>query len=97
MIQSPEIQRLAADAVAANLPPDVVQRILSEPIVDSFGNDALRLTLVINSDAVDKITGDAALDTLAAIQTNLQKAGEERFAFVEYATEEDLLDAGDQS
>ena len=47
-------------------------------------------------DAISRISGDAALENLVGLQKSVQRAGEDRFAFVEYATEEELA-AGDDT
>jgi hypothetical protein len=95
MIQNTQIERIAKEVASANLSPQVVQRVISVPIVDSQGSDALRITIVIAPNSVDRISGDAALDTLAQIQSGLENAGEGRFAVVDYATEAELADVGD--
>jgi hypothetical protein len=51
--------------------------------------------IVINSGSEARISGDAALDTLVGIQDRLRREGEERFAIVEYATDEELNAVGD--
>jgi hypothetical protein len=95
MIQPAEINAIATRAARAKLPTGVVQRVFSEPTVTWLGEDALRLTIVLAPNSVQQIDGDAVLDTLVEIQRDLQRAGDERLAIVEYATEDDLLDVGD--
>ncbi len=95
MIDEQQISAIASSTAQAILAPGTVARIISEPTVDSQGNDALHITIVINPQASKKITGNQALDTLAQLQTKLQEAGEQRFAVVDYATEDELIDGGD--
>jgi hypothetical protein len=64
-------------------------------MTDSQGHDALRVTIVIRPGAADKLKGDSVLDTLVEIQDRLREAGEERFAIVEYATQDELETGGD--
>jgi hypothetical protein len=72
-----------------------ISSISSSTAIDSEGRDALRITIVINPGSEAKISGDAALDTLVGIQGRLRSEGEERFAIVEYATNEELSAGGD--
>jgi hypothetical protein len=95
MLEQTRIREIAKDVAAANLPSSVVRDILVEPGIGSRGDEILRITMVIVPDGVSRISGDASLDTLVAIQSRLRDAGEERFPIVEYATEEELQESGD--
>ncbi len=95
MLAKNKILKIARDAATANLSSSAVSQVLSEPTTDSEGRDALRITIVIKPNALGRLTGDAALDTLVEIQSNLRQAGEERFPIVEYSTESELLESGD--
>ena len=95
MLTLDQIDRLVGEVAAATLSSGVVDRIYTEPTIDSLGREALRITIVIEDDAVPKISGDAALETLVGVHKKLQEAGEERFPIVEYATHEDLAEGGD--
>ena len=64
-------------------------------MIDSQGQDALRITIVIAPGAETRISGNAALDTLVGIRDQLRRAGEDRLAIVEYATKEELDAGGD--
>jgi len=57
--------------------------------------EAWRVLIVLAPDAVSRVSGDAVLDNLAGLQKSVQRAGDDRFAFVHYATEEELA-AGDE-
>lgn len=96
MITTTKIDEIASRAARAKLPNNVVERVFSEPTVDSWGADALRLTIVIAANSVERIDGDSLLDTLVQIQHDLQNAGEERFAIVEYATQAELDDVSSE-
>jgi hypothetical protein len=97
IISSEAALKIAEQVATANLTPQVFKRVLSEPAVDSEGQDALRLTIVIANNSVAQITGDMVLDTLVEIQRGLEQAGDERLAIVDYASEEELSDASGQS
>lgn len=93
MIAPAEINSIATKAARAHLSKKTVQRVFSEPTIDSRGEGALRVTIVVAPNAVEEIEGDALLETLVQIQQDLQRAGEERLAIVDYATEAELADA----
>ncbi len=96
MLPTRQIEEIATKVAQANLTPEVAHRVLSEAIVDSEGQDALRLTIVIAPEAVEKIDGRRLLDNLVDTQRQLQQAGEERYAVLSYTTEQELADGGDQ-
>jgi hypothetical protein len=95
MLTLDQIDRLVGEVAATTLAPGVVNRIFSEAVIDSAGGDALRITIVIDDNALSKISGDATVDTLVAVQKRLFEAGEERFPIVEYATVRELAQSGD--
>jgi hypothetical protein len=90
MLETNKISEIARQAATANLASKSVQSVHTEPATDSEGREALRVTIVIKSDALRKLKGDAVLDTLVDIQHNLREAGEERFPIVDYITEDEL-------
>lgn len=90
MITLDDANRVVGNAASATLKDAGLIRALTEDTVDPDGRDALRVVLVV--DAENKITGDLAVEVLVRIQQDLQRAGEDRFAYVEYATEEDLAE-----
>lgn len=67
-----------------------VRRAIAEPTVDSQGEEALRITLVLDPQAIEHITGDHALDVLFEINEALQSAGDDRLPIISYATEEEV-------
>jgi hypothetical protein len=95
MLDIEKVTQISSDIAKANLPPRSVVRVESEPTVDSEGHDALHLTIVVASDAADKITGDAVVDTLVQIHDHLRDAGDAGFPIIEYATEAELEEIGD--
>jgi hypothetical protein len=95
MLDENKIRQIAHEVATTTLSKANFSSILSGPAVDSEGQDALRITIVIKPAAVAKIDGDAALDTLVQIRTRLLKAGEERFPIIEYATAKELRERGD--
>lgn len=92
-----EIDTIATEAAQANLTPSVARRVFSESTIDSQGQDALLLTVVVSPSAAESISGEALIKNLIDTQNRLREAGEDRRAIFSYATEEDLASAGDQS
>jgi hypothetical protein len=90
MLDLEKVTQISSEVAKANLPPQGVVRIESEPTVDSEGNDALHLMIVVAPEAADKITGDAVVDTLVQIHDRLRDAGDDRFPIIEYTTEAEL-------
>ena len=95
MLKPAEISEIAEEVARAKLSPEVVREVLAEPATDSEGHEALRVTIVIEPGAANKLKGDSVLDTLLQIQDRLREAGEDRFAIVEYATQDELETGGD--
>jgi len=95
MLDERKIEEIAKRVASANLTSTNVTSVSSSPTIDSLGQDALRITIVIKSGAESTISGDAALDTLVGIRDKLRLAGEERLAIIEYATKEELEAGGD--
>lgn len=95
MIEAVDVARIAEEVAREKLGAENVVRTVAEPMVDWTGAEGWRVLIVLASDAVARISGDAALDNLSLLQERLQAAGDERFGFVEYATEEELAEEGD--
>jgi hypothetical protein len=92
MIGEAEVARIAEDVAREKLGDDNVVRIVAEPMADWTGADAWRVMIVLAPEAIFRLSGDALLDNLSLLQERLQKAGDDRFGFVEYATEEELAE-----
>lgn len=96
MIEAADVARIADKVARKELGAENVVRVEAEPMVDWTGAEGWRVLIVLAPDAISRIPGDAALDNLVGLQKSVQRAGDERFAFVEYATEEELA-AGDDT
>jgi hypothetical protein len=92
MLDNTEVNLIVRTAATANLGSATFSDVISEPTADLDGRDALKITIVLEPEVVGTIEGDAALNTLVEILGNLQKAGDERFPIIEYATEQELLE-----
>ncbi len=94
MIQDREIADIARQIAKAKHGQQAVEDAISEPIINSQGREALRITIVVKPNKVSGLKGDAILDTLVEIQNKLLNVGEERSAIVEYATKKELAESG---
>src|ERR1700693_2359419 len=94
-LQPADIEREAVDVAKKHLGAKYVVRAIAEPAVDLDGDDAWRITIVIEPEAVDAISGDAVLDNLVQIHERLRQYGDERLPIVEFATEEELRESDD--
>ncbi len=71
--------------------------VVAENVVNSSGEPALRVTLIIASETAGAITGDNALKLLVELNDSLQRLGDERFAIIEYATADDVPTEEDEA
>jgi len=92
MLDLAKVAQISTEVAQANFGSQNVVRVESEPTSDSEGQEALNLLIVIAPGVVETVSGDAILDTLVQIIDRLQKAGDDRFPIIEYATEEELAD-----
>lgn len=95
MLTTDKISQIVSEVVRANTTPTSVRSVTAEPAIDSAGEDALRITIVITPEAVALLKKGAVVDTLVQIQDRLLEAGEERFPIIYYVTEEELEAIGD--
>ena len=95
MLEARDIALEALAVAKKNFGDENVARVDVKPMVDLDGDDAWRVLIVLQPDAVDKIGGDAVLDNLVQIHERLRKKGDERLPFVQFATEEELRELGD--
>ena len=82
--------RLIEQAAVSNLGANNVARVIVEPALDSEGEEALRVTVVLKRYRAKQLSGDAVLDTLVSIRRRSQEMGEQRMPLVQYATEQEL-------
>ena len=83
---------IISKAIETSLDRRLVRRVMVEPSVDSEGDAALDVTIVL--DDSDPF-GTEAITILVAIRDALSAAGDERFPIIEYTTEDELaLDDG---
>jgi hypothetical protein len=90
MLDTPQIDKIAKDAASETLGAANLVSVTSRAKVDWMGDEALEIMVVLTPGAPALISGDAVNKTLSEIHDRLQKAGDERFPFIEYATEDEL-------
>lgn len=94
MLDLPHIDRIVSKAAGATLPKASFIRSFSEPTNDAEGQDAVLVTIVIADLKKKPVDGDAALDTIVRVHRELELAGEDRRAIIEFANEGDLTPSG---
>ncbi len=87
MMDKNRIEQLAKQAATATL-GDGVRTVNSTPMTDSEGQEALRLTIVMSPGFADALEGSKVVNTMVQVHDILQKAGENRFPFVDFAEAE---------
>ncbi len=90
MLEALELQKLAKEVFHKRLPSIHLNDVLTQPITDSDGEAALRITLVLTPESSGAISGQDGLKLLVAIREALSRKGEDRFPIVEYATADDV-------
>jgi hypothetical protein len=95
MLPSSTIDEIVRTVASKKLPPESVDHVASSDSTDSEGHDAVRIVIYLNPNRLQDVDGDAVLDTLLGIQSQLSAAGEDRFPLVEYASIDDIEPDGD--
>ena len=94
MLELAKVNEVESKAASAAIKSGAgIQRVDSEPTLDSEGKEALDITIVLKRGSAGKISGDSALDTLVTIERALHKAKEERVPIISFVTEEELDDS----
>lgn len=93
MLEDPQIQKLMRQVAAGILPTKSLLEVRSEPVEDSEGQEALRITLVMAEHAIDVVTPKQIVALLTEIHDCLLREGDERFPMISYSTPADLVAA----
>nr|WP_295113753.1 hypothetical protein [uncultured Caulobacter sp.] len=94
MLENQKISEIAG-GIARRIATADFERVVTEPTIDSEGNDALRIVVVLKPETDANFNGDKALDLLVDVQQALQSQGESRLAIIEYMTEGELSQDSD--
>ena len=90
MLDAKQIDEIATNAARKNMGDGNIVSVTSQPKVDWQGDDALEIMVILAPGAPASISGEAVIKTLSEIHERLQEAGEDRFPFMRYATEDEL-------
>jgi hypothetical protein len=83
--------KLIRQALVTDLGAQNVIEVKHGAGVDSYGEDAIRITVVLAPDAIKRLAKkDAPLNALVRLRERLSQMGESRIPIVEYATEAEL-------
>jgi hypothetical protein len=100
MLQDARIKEITLEIARANLGAQRVEDALVEPTFDSWGEDALRIIVVMPSADRHLSKGDDLIQFMMRLDERLEQEGEQRRAIPEFVTPEDLVEdltADDQS
>ena len=91
MLNLIEVDRIANSAAQTALKGIELTEVHGEPTTDWEGRDALLITIVMRTGMEAKVTGNAVAQALVRIHRDLSLAGDERFPYIEFATEDEML------
>ncbi|MEX0808593.1 MAG: hypothetical protein WD044_07680 [Dongiaceae bacterium] len=83
-------ERLIRQALGKSLGDENIVRVISEPATDSQGRAAIRITIVISADAIQKLQDGSALLASINLRERLREMQEDDVPIIEYATEAEL-------
>jgi hypothetical protein len=95
MLDMSEVTQVVEKVVSASPAGPALSRVLSAPTLDSAGEAALDVKIVLRNDTVDDALVRALSDNMLWIIRGLEASGEERFPILSYATEEELAQDDD--
>jgi hypothetical protein len=84
------VTELASEVARAALSGRQIESVSVEPSVDSLGNDALRVTVVAQRAAADRLPGEVIVEFENTLRDRLEQLGDERLPIVDILTPEDL-------
>jgi hypothetical protein len=90
MLDAKKIDEIAINAARTNLGRGNVVSATSQPTVDLDDYEALEIMVILAPGAPASISGEAVINMRSQILHDLQKAGDDRFPFMRYATEDEL-------
>ena len=95
MMNMDEIAELARTVGRTRFGARAVKDVLTEPDVDSDGNDAVRITYVIGPGVVRRLTGEDVVNVFMDLQKRLDEGANGLFPRVRYATPAELAEIDD--
>ena len=85
---------LIKHALTTELGAENVRSVHYEPTTDSRGNDALRIIVIVETAAIERLGKGAPLNALIRLREQLSEMQEQRVPIIEYSTEEELAQDG---
>jgi hypothetical protein len=90
MLEERDINRIVQQVASATLSSTetlpAVADVESASTIDSQGDPALKITIILTAGSTESIQGKDILKTLDQVQQRLQEEGEKRFPIVEFET-----------
>lgn len=84
VVSPADLVNVATRAACKRLPADSVDHVDVEPMIASDGGDALRVSVILTDRFAGELPGDVLMHTSLAVARAIERAGDERYAFVEY-------------
>jgi hypothetical protein len=95
MLKDEDVERIAFDAVAAQLAPGKLKRVDVKPFINSVNEEGLQLTIVVSDDNPPMRNGKTVVAIMVGASDRLAEAGETRDPTFRFATESELAHSGD--
>jgi hypothetical protein len=90
MLDLKEVDQVVEKVASSALKKVGVSRVLTERAVDSDGNEALAVTIVIKRGRIDRLSGELVGTSMLKIIHALEDSGDIRFPLISFATEEEM-------
>jgi len=90
ILGNPRLAEITREVARDKLPQRWFLDVIVEPAIDSLGNDAIRLTIVLAPAAAKRLKGDDVIGVLVELRERLEAAGEERIRLLGYAAPDEL-------
>jgi hypothetical protein len=97
MSELADVEQITAEVVDAHTAPSAVRSVRAKRSVDSIGDEILRISIELSSEAAQMLRGTVPLDILVQLHDRLWEKGETRFPLIDYATTDELAAESDDS
>ena len=97
MLSIDEVDVLAKQGALAAMDGSGVRRVFSRPTIDSYGGEALFVTVVLDEAIRQGASGRTLLDIISMVNRRIEEAGDGRFAIIEFRTEAELAENDDMT
>jgi hypothetical protein len=90
MLDLARVSGLVGEVAQATLPGRGIASVVVKPSVDSFGNDSLRITVVVRDVGSEPPNGESIVAFEGELRNRMEQLGDERLPIVDILTPEDL-------